>query len=82
MKEVRIDYKQLYLEELKRNYELVNQLLSNIDTISCQNKEIERLEEENLRLKIKANVKKASDIIPNKVKEKVEVPKSFDLYYI
>lgn len=82
MKEVRIDYKQLYLEELKRNYELVNQLLSNIDTISCQNKELERLEEENLRLKIKANVKKASDIIPNKVKEKVEVPKSFDLYYI
>lgn len=82
MKELRIDYKQLYLEELKRNYELVNQLLSNIDTISCQNKEIERLEEENLRLKIKANVKKASDIIHNKVEEKVDVPKSFDPYYI
>lgn len=82
MKQVRIDYKQLYLEELKRNYALVNQLLSNIDTISCQNKEIERLEEENLRLKIKANVKKVSDIIHNKVEAKVEVPKSFDLYYI
>lgn len=82
MKEVRIDYKQLYLEELKRNYELVNQLLSNIDTISCQNKEIERLEEENLRLKIKANVKKVSDIIHNKVETKVAVPKSFDPYYI
>lgn len=82
MKEVRIDYKQLYLEEIKRNYELVNQLLSNIDTISCQNKEIERLKEENLRLKIKANVKKASYIIHKKIKEKVEVPKIFDPYYI
>lgn len=82
MKEVRIDYKQLYLEELKRNYELVNQLLSNIDTISCQNKKIEILEGENLRLKIKANVKKVSDTIHNKVKEKVEVPKIFDPYYI
>lgn len=82
MKEVRMDYKQLYLEELKRNYELVNQLLSKIDTISCQNKEIERLEEENLRLKIKANVKKVSGTIHNKVKEKVEVPESFDPYYI
>ena len=82
MKEVRIDYKQLYLEEIKRNYELVNQLLSNIDTISCQNKEIERLKEENLRLKIKANVKKVSDTIHNKVEEKVVVPKSFDPYYI
>ena len=82
MKEIKMDYKQLYLEELKRNYDLTNQLLSNIDMISCQNKKIEILEEENLRLKIKANVKKASDIIHNKVKERVEASKSFDPYYI
>lgn len=82
MKEVKMDYKQLYLEELKRNYDLTNQLLSNIDTISCQNKKIEILEEENLRLKIKANVKKVSDIIHNKIEKKVEASKSFDPYYI
>lgn len=82
MKEIKMDYKQLYLEELKRNYDLTNQLLSNIDTISCQNKKIEILEEENLRLKIKANVKKASDIIHNKIEKKVEASKSFDPYYI
>lgn len=69
------------------NYELlfkieVEALLEAKQRIKSLENRIRELEEENLRLKIKANVKKASDIIHNKVKEKVEVPKSFDPYYI
>lgn len=69
------------------NYELlfkieVEALLEAKQRIKSLENRIRELEEENLRLKIKANVKKVSDIIHNKVEEKVEVPKSFDPYYI